>query len=148
LVIIGAKRNGRYYVGGFVKSTSRQKFDKIRFMIDTSEIFTVISIPDAIKNNIDYDSFKVNRFEICDRNVDAHIYRDCELSLFDDSKPSEPYKTTLEMVLIPVKKAFESEPKLNVSRLGLDVLQNFKMTFNNAEMMHLVPQDKSDFSPL
>ena len=87
LVIIGAKRKGRYWVDGVVKSTFQQKHDYIRFLIDTSGLFTVISTPDAIKNNIDYDSFKVNRFEISGRNVDAHIYRDCELSLFDNNSP-------------------------------------------------------------
>ena len=41
------------------------------------------------------------------------------------------------MVLIPVKKAFEDEPKLNISRLGLDVIQKFEISFNNDEMMLL-----------
>lgn len=133
--IVGAKNKGRYYVDGFVKSTRRERYDDIRFLVDTSQIFTVISIPDAIKNNIDYENLKVNKFKICDRHVDSHTYQDCELSLNNDEKPTEPYKIKLEMIPIPVKNALE--PNLNISRLGLDVLQKFEISFNNDEMMLL-----------
>ena len=82
----------------------------------------------------------MGRFEICDRNVDAYIYRDCELFLLDNHKPFEPHKEILEMVLIPVEDAFMAQPKLNVSRIGLDVIQKFKITFENSEIMLLQTQ--------
>jgi len=139
LVIIGAKINGRYNLRGFVKSTPRQTFDSIPFLIDSSENFTIISIPDAIKNNIDYTTFKTGNFEICDRDVEAYIYPDCELSVFHNDNPVEPHKITLTRVLIPSEDAFRSQPKANISRLGLDFLENFKITFQDNDMMILVP---------
>lgn len=49
-MMMGKKEiDGRYYLNGYVKSSPRQKNVYINFMIDTSQRYTTISKPDAVK---------------------------------------------------------------------------------------------------
>lgn len=83
-----------------------------------SEAFTIISVPDAIHNNIDYTTLNTGKFKITGREVDAYIYPDCELSLFHNEGSVIPHKIKLPKVLIPSENAFRNQPKENVSRVG------------------------------
>jgi hypothetical protein len=131
LVIIGGKITDQYYVDAEVKSTFRQKGDKVRFVIDPSETSTLISIPDATKNNIDYSTFEKGKFEISGTEIQAYIYPNCKLSLYHND--GIPYEISLEKVLIPVEHSFKDQIKANTSRVGSDFLKLFKISYKPSQ---------------
>ena len=131
LVIIGGKIKDQYWVDAEVQSTFKQKYDKIRFLVDPSELFTIISISDAIQHNIDYSTFKTGKFEIGGKKIEAYIYGNCNLFLYHNDGGS--YELILEKVIIPVEHSFKNQPKVNSSRVGLDFLELFTISYKHSE---------------
>lgn len=127
--------DGRYYLSGYVESSPRQKNVYINFMIDTSQRYTTISKPDAEKNNIDLNSLDIEdgKFEIRNEKIDAYVFPNCNIDVPNqNSRPN--YSVNLPKVYIPFHKLSASSLEADVSRLGLDFLENFSIEFQTLDL--------------
>lgn len=131
MVIIGGRIKDQYYIDAELESTFKQKFDRLPFSVDPSETLTIISISDAIHHNIDYSTFNKGKFIVGDIEVEAYIYPNCKLTFHHNDGSS--YDSILEKVIIPVEYSYKNHPKLNSSRVGLDFLESFNISYKHSK---------------
>jgi hypothetical protein len=135
-MMMGKKEiDGRYYLRGYVDSSPRQKNIYIDFMIDTSQRYTTISKLDAEKNNIDLKSLDIEdgKFEIRNEKIDAYVFSNCNVNVPNQNDRAN-YSLKLPKVYIPFRKLSASSLEADVSRLGLDFLENFSIEFQTLDL--------------
>jgi predicted aspartyl protease len=130
-MMIGKKReDGRYYLRGYVDTSAIQKNVYIDFMIDTSQPYTTITMPDAERNNIKFEQLEVQkqRFQSRYHTIDAYLYSNCKIHI-PNQRGRPNYLVKLGKVYIPFENISAGGSEANVSRLGLDFLERFKFYF-------------------
>lgn len=139
MTIMGGKqKDGRYYIRGMI--TKRQiesgKLDHIHidFLADTSQPITTISESQALKHGIDYKSLSKEVISRNSKNIEAYVLSECEIQLKNQSNSNPMYHhERLDKILIPIESFSENNPEAHISRLGLDFLERFKITFLSTE---------------
>jgi hypothetical protein len=104
-------------------------------MIDTSQRYTTISKLDAEKNNIDLKSLDIEdgKFEIKNDKIDAYVFSNCNVNVPNQNGRAN-YSLKLPKVYIPFRKLSASSLEADVSRLGLDFLENFSIDFQTHDL--------------
>ena len=129
--------DGRYHLDGYVQESPAQKNIGINFVIDTSQRHTIISNADAQNNLIKLDTLEVQGgwFEVGNESINAYVYPNCEIRIPRQNKDVDRfYRETVENVYIPFKKLSSNREKVDFSRLGLDFLEKFKISFHTLEL--------------
>jgi hypothetical protein len=136
LKIIGGRGSGNlFYIPTIVRAQNinQNKFFSVRFYVYTGASVTSISDTDAIKNRINYLLCNVNPnlTKIAGGgSLRTRIIPDPEIGfLIEDNKL---YIHKLERIQITDRgNAFDAVTNPTVSLLGIDVLQNFTISFRN-----------------
>ena len=131
------KMDGRYHLEGYVNESPIHKNVRIEFMIDSSQVHTTISIADAKNNLIRLHSLEIEteRFEVGDKKIDAYVYPNCTVYVPSQNRKRRLiYELKLKKVYIPFKNISANRLEPDLSRLGLDFLENYGMKFHTIEL--------------
>ena len=139
MTIMGGKQeDGRYFIRGSV--TKRQiesgKLDHIfiDFLVDTTQPKTTISQSQALKHGIDYKNLEKEVILINSTYIEAYVLDDCEIKIRNQSN-SDPmyYLEKFDKIFVPDEGFSRDNPEVHISRLGLDFLERFTISFLSSE---------------
>lgn len=134
---MGNKRDGRYYIRGMINKrhieTSRPDYVHIDFLVDTTQPITRISQSQALKHGIEYKNLSKETIPTDPKNCEVYVLRDRELRFTNPSNSHQSYGENFDKIFIPDESFSEDNPEAHISRLGLDFLEKFTISFLEPE---------------